>query len=120
MDSTFEEPVKPLGENRFGGWRLIAAILLTVVPAIAFSQGRPGIIWASGGHSDSVNSLAYSPDGQLFASGSSDRTIKLWRRDGTFIKSLIIPYDINGQLTDVRSVAISPDSTLIAAGVEQY
>jgi WD40 repeat protein len=112
--------MKRLGENRFGQWRLIASMLLTAFPAVAFSQGRPDIIWVRGGHSDSVNSVAYSRDSQLLVSGSSDRTIKLWRRDGTFIKSLAIPYDSNGQLIDVRSVAISPDGTVIAAGVEQY
>ncbi|MFM6816791.1 MAG: WD40 repeat domain-containing protein, partial [Dolichospermum sp.] len=30
-------------------------------------------------HSDSVWSLAYSPDGQTLASGSYDNTIKIWR-----------------------------------------
>src|SRR5436309_1072312 len=119
MDSKPEECVKPLGKNPFRGWRLIASTLLTIVPAIAFSQGRPDIIWAKAGHSQSVNSVAYSPDGQLLVSGSSDRTIKLWRQDGTFIRTLAIPYDINHQLFDVLSVAISPDSTLIAAGVQQ-
>jgi WD40 repeat protein len=112
--------MKRLGEIRFRGWRVIVSTLLIILPGIAFPQGGPDIIWAKGGHSDSVNSVAYSPDGQLLASGSSDRTIKVWRQDGTFVKSLAIPYASNGQLTDVRSVAISPDGTLIAAGVEQY
>jgi len=112
--------VKSLGENRFGSSCLMASVLLTFLPLLAFSQGRPDIVWAKGGHSDSVNSITYSPDGQLLVSGSSDRTIKIWRHDATFIRSLAIPYDTNAQLTDVRSVAVSPDSTLIAAGVEQY
>jgi WD40 repeat protein len=112
--------MKRLGKIHFPGWRVIASTLLIIFPGIAFPQGRPDIIWAKAGHSDSVNSVTCSPDGQLLASGSSDRTIKVWRNDGTFIKSLAIPYDSNAQLTDVRSVAVSPDGTLIAAGVEQY
>ena len=111
--------MKAWSRKRFGGWRLTASISLIFLPTIAFSQGRPDIIWAKGGHSRSVNSVAYSPDGELLASGSSDRTIKIWRHDGTFIRSLAISYDINHQLADVLSVAISPDGTLIAAGVQQ-
>src|SRR6266481_6686005 len=111
--------MKQLGKNHLLQRSLIASALLLVLPAMALSQGRPNILWASGGHSDSVNSIAYSPDGQLLVSGSSDRTVKLWRQDGTFIRSLAIPYDFNHQLFDVLSLAISPDSTLIAAGVQQ-
>ena len=30
------------------------------------------------GHSDDVNSVAYSPDGKHVVSGSDDRTVKVW------------------------------------------
>jgi WD40 repeat protein len=120
MTSICGEPMKYLGKDRFVGWRLMASIYLVALPTIALSQGRPNIVWAKGGHSDSVNSVTYSPDGQLLVSGSSDRTIKLWRQDRTFIKSLTIPYSPNGQLTDVRSVAVSPDGKLLAVGVQLF
>jgi WD40 repeat protein len=32
----------------------------------------------SGNHSKTVHSVAYSPDGKFVATGSEDRTIKLW------------------------------------------
>ncbi|MEQ8959216.1 MAG: WD40 repeat domain-containing protein, partial [Coleofasciculus sp. C2-GNP5-27] len=31
-------------------------------------------------HAGAVTSVVFSPDGQEFISGSSDKTIKLWRR----------------------------------------
>ena len=107
-------------QKRLSGWLLTASISLNVLPTIAFSQGRPPIVWASGGHSGSVNSVTYSPDGQLLVSGSNDKTIKLWRPDGTFLRSLSIPYSINAQLADVRSVSVSPNGKLLAVGVQLF
>ena len=34
------------------------------------------------GHSDYVQSVAYSPDGRHIVSGSGDRTVKIWDAQG--------------------------------------
>ncbi|MFM6370305.1 MAG: WD40 repeat domain-containing protein, partial [Dolichospermum sp.] len=62
------------------------------------------------GHSYSVNSLAYSPDGQTLASGSWDKTIKLWNaRTGNLLQTLGHSYSVN-------SLAYSPDGQTLASG----
>ncbi|GFE70417.1 AAA-like domain-containing protein [Chroococcus sp. FPU101] len=60
------------------------------------------------GHQGLVVSVAYSPDSQAIATASYDRTIKLWKPDGTLIKT--IP-----QETSIQQIQFSPDSRLIAA-----
>ena len=60
------------------------------------------------GHSSSVKSVAFSPDGSRIASGSSDRTIKIWdAKSGKEIRTLEGHSD---------SVAFSPDGSRIASG----
>jgi WD40 repeat protein len=61
-------------------------------------------------HSDQVDSIAISPDGQMIASASDDKTIKVWRlQDGELLRTLA------GHEGSVASVAISPNGQNIVS-----
>ena len=65
------------------------------------------------GHSGSVESVAFSPDGATIASGSSDGTVHLWGSGTSDYKRLFIGYS-----GGVNIVAFSPDGRTIAVGSE--
>ncbi|MHC0067053.1 WD40 domain-containing protein [Nostoc sp. UIC 10890] len=63
------------------------------------------------GHTASVRSLNFNPDGQILASGSNDQTVRLWNvNTGQCLKTL------QGHTSGVESLSFSPDGQILASG----
>ncbi len=63
------------------------------------------------GHLSSVNAIAFSPDGHTIASGSADKTVKVWD-----LESVGALFTFSGHLSLVDAVAFSPNGRLLASG----
>jgi WD40 repeat protein len=70
------------------------------------------------GHRDSIDSLAYAPDGRTVATASYDHTVRLWDvRDPA--RPVELP-TLTTHARNVKAVAFSPDSRLLASGSDDH
>jgi len=88
-------------------------------PGIARIPQTWDCVFTLTGHEGPVKAIALSPDGQLLASGSTDRSIKLWELGSgrllhTFPgRSLRSP---SGHNARIRALAFSPDGRTLISG----
>lgn len=81
-------------------------------------QSNPGLIHVLTGHTDWVNTMAVSPDGNLLASGSWDATVILWDiSDPAFPKKLAT---LTEHFTSVDNVAFSSDGKTLASRTYEH
>jgi WD40 repeat protein/serine/threonine protein kinase len=79
--------------HRWGEARLIAA-----------DAQEYGIATILDAHTAALNMVIYSPDGAIIATASDDRTVGLWKADGTLTHKLV------GHTDEVWRVVFTPDS----------
>ncbi len=84
-------------------------MLVPRLPSVA--QADSPLIRTLEGHSGSVTSVAFNPNGNTLVSGSNDKTLKVWDvRSGRLLRTL------EGHSAGVKSVAISADGSIVASG----
>ncbi|MGB6162181.1 MAG: WD40 repeat domain-containing protein, partial [Pseudonocardiaceae bacterium] len=79
------------------------------------TAGNAALSTPLNGHADSVRAVVFSPDGRTLATGSADRTVRLWNvADPAHPMPLGPP--LTGHTSTVRSVVFSPDGRTLATG----
>ena len=101
-------PTKHAGRGRGATWIFI----LLVAPAICAQVAEPPALVLQAGHTSTINSVAFSANGQTFLTASDDHTVKLWdARSGRVIRVF------DGHTQGVDRALFSPDGQIIFSAV---
>lgn len=114
------------GIAKFAGWLPIGArqlticIVLSVLSSLALAEqppdATPVLRIEAGSHLATIKRISVSADGRLLATGSDDKTARLWNlTNGTLIRTFRPPIG-EGNGGKVHAVALSPDGRILAAG----
>lgn len=85
-------------------------VLLSFCLVSCFLQAQTPRLVVPIGHTNAINSVAFSPDGKLVLTGSDDKMAKLWDLSGRELQTFV------GHTSDVSSVAFSPRGEQILTG----
>ena len=92
------------------GMAVLVALIMTFIAGNAYSVEYEQMKTLRG-HTEDVQSVSFSRDGKLMASGSNDKTVIVWNTDTWKQVSTF-----EGHERDVQAVAFSPDGKLLASG----
>jgi WD40 repeat protein len=100
--------------------RILLAFIFILIATVAQAQElpdqRPFLRIEAGMHTGTIRRAAISADGTLLATGSHDKTVRLWSLpQGRLIRSFIVPID-GGNGGKINGVALSPDGRTLVAG----
>jgi pSer/pThr/pTyr-binding forkhead associated (FHA) protein len=115
----FEQPIPEASTSEYTSFGEIGSSRSNIPPETSKIESSPVVnqqesksLWDPiiednvrilGGHSDSIKSISFSPDGRLIASGSEDRTVKLWHLATGREMQAIVAHDMA-----VTALAFSP------------